>query len=92
MQSFLGSLSSITVTTTGIIHQQCCKNTKKHLLHVLKHNGSGDGGGSLFNDLLVAPLHGAVSAEQGDGIAVLVGKDLHLQVPRVLGELHDEDR
>lgn len=64
---------------------------QSHLLHFLKHEVGGDGGRSLLDDLLVPALHGAVTAEQGDGIAILVSQDLHLQVPRVFRQLHDED-
>jgi hypothetical protein len=40
----------------------------------------------LFNDLLVAPLHGAVALAQVDGVLVLVGQDLDFDVARVLEE------
>ena len=62
-----------------------------YLLHVLEDVAGGDGGGRLLDDLLVAALHRAVPPEQGDGVPVLVGQDLHLQVPRVLRQLHHED-
>ena len=64
---------------------------ESHLLHLLKGQGGGYGGRGLLYDLLVSPLDGAVSPEQGDGVAVLVGQDLHLEVAGVLGQLHDED-
>lgn len=62
-----------------------------HLLHVLEGGGRCYGGWGLLNDLLMSPLDGAVSAKQGDGVAVLVGEDLDLQVTGMLGQLHDED-
>lgn len=62
-----------------------------HLLHVLKHCRGGNGGWGLLDDLLVAPLHGAVAAEERDGVAVLVCQDLHLQVPGLLGQPHHKD-
>lgn len=64
---------------------------RPHIFHVFEDVGRGDGSRSLLDDLLVPPLHGAVSSEQGDGVAVLIGQDLHLQVTSVLGELHDEN-
>ena len=42
---------------------------------------------SLFDHLLMAPLHGAVALAQVPGIAVLGGKDLDLNMARVLEEL-----
>lgn len=36
--------------------------------------------GRLFNDLLVAPLQATVTLVQVNGVAVHVGKDLHLDV------------
>ena len=44
-------------------------------------------GRRLFDDLLVAPLHGAVTLAQVDGVTVLVGQHLDLDVARVLQEL-----
>lgn len=38
------------------------------------------------------PLDGAVTPEQRHGVPVLVGEDLDLQVPGVLGQLHEKDR
>ncbi len=37
------------------------------------------------------PLDGAVSAEERDVVAVLIGEQLHLQMSRAVGQLHDED-
>ena len=70
------------------VHNSCLS----HLLHLLKGLGGGHGGGGLLDDLLVPPLDGAVPPKQGDGVAILVGQDLHLQVAGVLRQLHDEDR
>ena len=36
----------------------------------------------LLDDLLMPALHRAVAIEQRDGLAVRIGKDLHLDVPR----------
>ena len=66
--------------------------TDRRLFHLLEALRTGDRDGRLFDDLLVATLDRAVTAEQRDGIAVLVGDDLDLEVTRSSGELHDEDR
>ena len=60
-------------------------------LHLFEGGGGRYGGRSFLDDLLVPPLDGAVAAEHGDGVAVLVGQDLDLQVAGVLRQLHDED-
>ncbi|MPM28182.1 hypothetical protein SDC9_74701 [bioreactor metagenome] len=49
-------------------------------------------GGGELDDLLVAALDGAVALEQVDRVALPVGKDLHLDVPRPPDGLLDEDR
>ena len=41
----------------------------------------------LFDHLLVAALHGAVALAQVDGVAVLVGQHLDLDVARILQKL-----
>ena len=41
-------------------------------------------GGCLLEQLLVPPLDRALPLSQGDGRAVIVGKDLHLDVARML--------
>lgn len=64
---------------------------RAHLLHDLEHNRYGDGGRRLLNDLLMPPLDGAVTPEQGHGVPILVGEDLDLQVSGMLGQLHEED-
>ncbi len=43
-----------------------------------------------LHDLLVAPLHRAVALEEVDHVALGVGEDLHLDVPRVHHRLLDE--
>lgn len=60
--------------------------------HLLEGGCSRDGCRSLLDDLLVPPLDGAVSAEQRDSVPVFIGKNLNLEVSRVLSQLHDEDR
>ena len=47
--------------------------------------GRGD-----LDDLLVPPLHRAVALEQVDHVALAVGEDLHLDVPRLDDRLLDE--
>ncbi|CAN7994539.1 unnamed protein product, partial [Ixodes pacificus] len=62
--------------------------------HLGKPHGSLEersANGGLLYDLLVAPLDGAVPAEEGDGRSVLVGQQLHFQVASTGGQLHDED-
>lgn len=66
-----------------------CRAT--HLFHVLKHHRSGDRSRSFLNNLLVPALHGAIPAKEGDGIAILIRQDLHLQVPRLFGQSHYKD-
>ena len=46
----------------------------------------------LLEDLLVAALQRALPLAEGHAVAVLVEEDLHLDVPRPLEELLDEDR
>lgn len=57
-----------------------------------EHVGRGDGRRALLEDLLEAPLGAAVTAVQGDGVAVLVPDDLHFDVARPSAELHHEHR
>ena len=45
-------------------------------LHGEPRVGGGGEHGPLLDDLLVAPLHGAVAAEERDGVAVLVREEL----------------
>mmetsp|Transcript_18949 Transcript_18949/g.55655 ORF Transcript_18949/g.55655 Transcript_18949/m.55655 type:complete len:1292 (+) Transcript_18949:3267-7142(+) len=59
--------------------------------HLLEGLGLGDGGRALLEDLLVAPLGGAVAAVERDGVAVLVADNLDLEVARLGTELHEED-
>lgn len=60
-------------------------------LHLFESALSSNGGRSLFDDLLVPPLNGAVSSEKRNGISVFVSENLNLEVPRMLSQLHDED-
>lgn len=48
------------------------------------------GGGGLFEDLLVSALDTAVTLAESDGVAVLVGKDLDLDVAGADNVLFDE--
>ena len=59
--------------------------------HFSEHFPGCDDGGPLLEDLLETTLGGAVAAVEGDGVAVLVSHDLHLQVARVRAQLHHED-
>mmetsp|Transcript_32105 Transcript_32105/g.81797 ORF Transcript_32105/g.81797 Transcript_32105/m.81797 type:complete len:271 (-) Transcript_32105:669-1481(-) len=63
----------------------------RRTLHVNEHVLVGDDGRALLEDLLEAALRRAVAPAEGDGVAVLVAHDLHLQVARTLAELHEED-
>ena len=62
------------------------------LLHALPRLRRRDRDGRLLNDLLVAALHGAVSAKQADDLAVLISQQLHLEMARCFGEFHHKDR
>lgn len=62
-----------------------------HLLHVLKDGRRCHRGRGFLDDLLVPPLDGAVPAEQGNGVPILVSQDLDFKVAGVLQELHHED-
>ena len=50
-----------------------------------------DGARGLFDELLLASLHGAVAFPEVDDVAVLVTEDLDLNVPRVINEFLDID-
>lgn len=67
------------------------RDSLSYLFHILKHIRGGDSSWSLFYDLLVSALDRAVTAEQRDGITVLISQDLHLQVTGMFGQLHDKD-
>ena len=55
--------------------------------------GAERGGARLLDQLLVAPLHRAVAHARRPHVAVLVGDDLHLDVPAALDQpLHEDDR
>ena len=62
----------------------------------IRENGLADLLGEVsrgcdFDDLLVATLHGAVTLEEVDGVALGVSKELHLNVTRTLEEPLNED-
>ena len=47
------------------------------------------GSRALLDELLVATLHGAIAFPKVDDVSVLVGDDLHFDVPRMFDELLD---
>ena len=51
-----------------------------YLLHLPEDVILSDGCWRLLDDLLMTSLDGAVSAEQGDGVSILVSKELDLQM------------
>ena len=55
-------------------------------------SGAKRGGGALLDQLLMAALHRAVALPQMDDVAVLVGQDLHFDVPRMLDVFLQVDR
>ena len=65
--------------------------TDSSVLHGLEGSGLGDGDGGLFDNLLMSALNRAISAEERDVVAILIGKKLNLQMTGAVGELHDKD-
>ncbi len=61
-------------------------------LHGVKYRLWRDNTGSFFQDFLMSSLHGAVTAVQADGLTILIGEELDLQVSNVLHTLNDENR
>ena len=61
------------------------------LLHLGESRLSCNGDGSLFDNLLMSALDGAVTTEERDVVAVLIGKKLDFQVASIACKLHDED-
>ena len=49
------------------------------------------GGRRDLDDLLMAPLHGAIALEEVDQVAVLVAEQLHFDVAGAADELFEED-
>ncbi len=73
---------------TGGRHQRDRRPAELGLLLVAEHRGAG-----LFDQLLVAPLDGAVADAGRPDRAVRVGDDLHLDVATTTDEaLHEDDR
>ena len=60
--------------------------------HFLKGIFFCDGHRRLLDNLLVATLHGAIASEEGNSVAILVSKELDLEMASLAGKLHDEDR
>ena len=77
--------------TGGDVTDQLSK-ADSSTLHGLERGGLGDGDGGLLDNLLVPTLNGAVSAEQGDVVSVLISQQLDFQMPGIASQLHDEDR
>ncbi len=61
------------------------------LAHLATHGLVHDGRGRLFDDLLVAALHRALTLAEVDHVAVLIAEYLHLHVPRLQDRLLDVD-
>ena len=61
------------------------------LANALRTLGSRCDAGALFDDLLMPALHRAIAFPQVADIAVMVGDDLHLDVPRQLDVFLDVD-
>src|SRR6187551_453372 len=62
------------------------------LAHPLSKCRGEGGGGTLFDHLLVAPLHRALALEEMDDGAVIVGEDLDFDVARPLDQPLDVQR
>ena len=67
------------------------RETNGSALHFLERLVIRDCDRGLFDDILVATLDRAITAEERNGVSVLVSKELNLQVTRLTSELHDED-
>ncbi len=59
--------------------------------HLPPHFGGRNRRRSFFEHFLVAALHRAFALAEVDAVAMLVGENLHLDVPRILDELLDID-
>ena len=68
------------------------RQSNRGALHLLEGLRVRDGHGCLLDDLLVSALDRTVATEKRNGVAVLISEKLDLQVTRLAGELHDEDR
>ena len=68
------------------------RQTDCRTLHLLERLKVRDRDWRLLDDFLVTPLYRTITAEERDGIAVLVGQQLHLQVTSLTSKIHDEDR
>src|SRR5207245_5978760 len=58
------------------------RRAHRHFAHPRAQLGADGWRRRLFENLLVPPLDGAVTPTQPDAVAVLVGQNLHLDVPR----------
>jgi len=59
-------------------------------MQLLTHAVGNVGGGALFDHLLIAPLRRAIAFTQGDGMALTITEDLHLDVPCVFDKFFQE--
>ena len=64
-------------------HRSCADISNKFrqpdgsALHLLESIGVGDRHRGFLDNLLVPPLHGTITAEERNGVAVLVGEQLN---------------
>mmetsp|Transcript_12565 Transcript_12565/g.18855 ORF Transcript_12565/g.18855 Transcript_12565/m.18855 type:complete len:308 (+) Transcript_12565:5648-6571(+) len=61
------------------------------LFHLRPHLGRCSNRWSLLNDLLMTTLNTAITTVQCNRIAILISKQLNLQMPRVGGQFHDKN-
>ena len=59
--------------------------------HASTQTPINDGGGSFFDDFLVATLDGAFTLTEGDAMAVFVGQDLDFDMAGVLDKFFEVD-
>ena len=74
------------VDVAGALHER-----HREIAHLLPQRGGEEGGRALLDHLLVPPLDGALALEEVDDVAVVVGEDLDLDVPRPRERLLEVD-
>ena len=60
-----------------------------HLFAQVLETALDEGGGRFFDDLLIAPLDGAVAFAEVNNVAAIVAQDLELDVMRIFDEFFD---